>query len=165
MLIDKCRVREFFGTRHEWADRDVIIVSAQQMKYKKPPKLLMFQIQAGSKWPKEVLPSAIECAKSLIPREVVDFRSEISTELGNMLSDHLIEVQKTYLSPQDTLVETAAKKYLDLVSWGEPNSAKVMSEAEGISIRTMHSRLMNARKKGLLESPGKGYRFNNYLEL
>ena len=161
MLIDKYRVREFFGTRHKWVDREVIIVSAQQMDYKKPPKLLMFQIQAGSKRPKEVLPSAIEYSKTLTPINVVDFRREISTELGNMLSNHLIELQKTYLSPQDTLVETAAKKYLDLVSWGEPNSAKVMSEAEGISIRTMHSRLMNARKKGMLESPGSGFRLIN----
>ena len=158
MLIDKYRVREFFGTRHKWVDREVIIVSAQQMDYKKPPKLLMFQIQAGTKRPKEVLPSAIEYSKTLIPINVVDFRREISTELGNMLSNHLIELQKTYLSPQETLVETAAKKYLDLVSWGEPNSAKVMAEAEGISIRTMHSRLMNARKKGILESPGSGFR-------
>ena len=78
-----------------------------------------------------------------------------------MLSSHVVELQKTYLSPKDTLVEDAAKKYMDLVSWGEPNSAKVMSEAEGISIRTMHSRLMNARKKGILESPGSGFRFNN----
>ena len=140
---------------------EVIIVSAQQMEYKKPPKLLMFQVQAGSKRPKDVLPSAIEYAKTLIPIEVVDFRRKIPTELGNMLSNHLIELQKTYLSPQDTLVETAAKKYLDLVSWGEPNSAKVMSEAEGISIRTMHSRLMNARKKGILESPGAGFRLIN----
>jgi hypothetical protein len=161
MLIDKYRVREFFGTRHKWIDMEVIIVSAQQMEYKKPPKLLMFQVQAGSKRPKDVLPSAIEYAKTLIPIEVVDFRRKIPTELGNMLSNHLIELQKTYLSPQDTLVETAAKKYLDLVSWGEPNSAKVMSEAEGISIRTMHSRLMNARKKGILESPGAGFRLIN----
>ena len=161
MLIDKYRVREFFGTRHKWADREVIIVSAQQMDYKKPPKLLMFQIQAGSKRPKDVLPSAIEYAKTLMPIEVVAFRREIPTELGNMLSSHVVELQKTYLSPKDTLVENAAKKYMDLVSWGEPNSAKVMSEAEGISIRTMHSRLMNARKKGILESPGSGFRFNN----
>jgi hypothetical protein len=159
MLIDKYRVREFFGTRHKWVDREVIIVSAQQMEYKKPPKLLIFQVQAGSKRPKDVLPSAIESAKSLLPMEVVDFRHEIPTELGNMLSNHLVELQKTYLSPQETLVETAAKRYMDLVAWGEPNSAKVMAEYEGISIRTMHSRLMNARKKGFLESPGSGFRF------
>ncbi len=159
MLIDKYRMREFFGTRHKWVDREVIIVSAQQMEYQKPPKLLIFQVQAGSKRPKDVLPGAIESAKSLMPIEVVDFRHEIPTELGNMLSNHLLELQKTYLSPQETLVETAAKRYMDLVAWGEPNSAKVMAESEGISIRTMHSRLMNARKKGFLESPGSGFRF------
>ena len=159
MLIDRYRVREFFGTRHKWVNREVIIVSAQQMEYKKPPKLLIFQVQAGSKRPKDVLPSAIESAKSLMPIEVVDFRHEIPTELGNMLSNHLVELQKTYLSPQETLVETAAKRYMDLVAWGEPNSAKVMAEYEGISSRTMHSRLMNARKKGFLESPGSGFRF------
>jgi hypothetical protein len=160
MLIDKYRVREFFGTRHKWADLEVIIVSSQQVEYKKPPQLLLFQIQAASKRSKDVLPNAIEQAKSLKPIEVMSFRQEVSSELGSLLSNHIIELQKTYLSPKETLVEDAAKRYLDLVSWGEPNSAKVLAEAEGISIRTIHSRLMNARKKGILESPGSGFRFN-----
>jgi hypothetical protein len=159
MLIDKYRVREFFGTRHKWADLEVIIVSSQQVGYKKPPQLLLFQVQGGSKRPKDVLQNAIELSKSLKPTMVADFRQELPTELGNILSSHLIELQKTYLTPQETLVEDAARRYLDLVSWGEANSAKVLAEAEGISIRTMHSRLMNARKKGFLESPGSGFRF------
>jgi predicted HTH transcriptional regulator len=90
----------------------------------------------------------------------MSFRQEVSSELGSLLSNHIIELQKTYLSPKETLVEDAAKRYLDLIAWGEPNSAKVLAEAEGISIRTIHSRLMNARKKGILESPGSGFRFN-----
>ena len=159
MLIDKYRLREFFGTRQKWEEMELIIVSSQQMEYKKPPELLLFQVQGGNKRPKDALPNAIELSKSLKAIMVVDFRQELSTELGNMLSNHLVELQKTYLSPQETLVEDAARKYLDLVSWGEPNSAKVLAEAEGIPIRTMHSRLMNARKKGFLESPGSGFRF------
>ena len=160
MLMDKYRVREFFGTRHKWADLEVIIVSSQQVEYKKSPQLLLFQIQAASKRSKDVLPNAIEQAKSLKPIEVMSFRQEVSSELGSLLSNHIIELQKTYLSPKETLVEDAAKRYLDLIAWGEPNSAKVLAEAEGISIRTIHSRLMNARKKGILESPGSGFRFN-----
>jgi hypothetical protein len=160
MLMDKYRVREFFGTRHKWADLEVIIVSSQQVEYKKSPQLLLFQIQAASKRSKGVLPNAIEQAKSLKPIEVMSFRQEVSSELGSLLSNHIIELQKTYLSPKETLVEDAAKRYLDLIAWGEPNSAKVLAEAEGISIRTIHSRLMNARKKGILESPGSGFRFN-----
>lgn len=158
--MDKYRVREFFGTRHKWADLEVIIVSSQQVEYKKSPQLLLFQIQAASKRSKGVLPNAIEQAKSLKPIEVMSFRQEVSSELGSLLSNHIIELQKTYLSPKETLVEDAAKRYLDLIAWGEPNSAKVLAEAEGISIRTIHSRLMNARKKGILESPGSGFRFN-----
>ncbi len=159
MLIDKYRVREFFGTRHKWADLEVIIISSQQVEYKKPPQLLLFQILAASKRSKEVLPNAIEQAKSLKPIEVMSFRQEVSSELGSLLSNHIIELQKTYLSAKETLVEDAAQRYLDLIAWGEPNSAKVLAEAEGISIRTMHSRLMNARKKGILDSPGSGFRF------
>ena len=159
MLIDKFRVREFFGTRQKWEEMELLIVSSQQSEYKRPPQLLLFQVQGGSKRPKDVLPYAVELSKSLKPIVVADFRQEMPTEFGNMLSNHLVELQKTYLSPKETLVEDAARKYLDLVSWGEPNSAKVLAEAEGIPIRTMHSRLMNARKKGFLESPGSGFRF------
>ena len=159
MLIDRYRLREVFGTRQKWEEMELIIVSSQQMEYKKPPQLLLFQVQGGTKRPKDALPHAVELSKSLKPILVPDFRQELPTNLGNMLSNHLVELQKTYLSPQETLVEDAARKYLDLVSWGEPNSAKVLAEAEGISIRTMHSRLMNARKKGFLESPGSGFRF------
>ena len=160
MLIDKFRLREFFGTRHKWEEMELIIVSSQQSEYRRPPHLLLFQVHGASKRPKDVLPNAVELSKSLKPIGVIDFRQEMQTELGNMLSNHLVELQKTYLRPKGTVVEDAARKYLDLVSWGEPNSAKVLAEAEGISIRTMHSRLMNARKKGILSSPGTGFRFN-----
>ena len=159
MLIDKFRVREFFGTRQKWEEMELIIVSSQQSEYRRPPQLLLFQVQGGSKRPKDALPNAVELSKPLKPIVVANFRQEMPTELGNMLSNHLVELQKTYLSPKETLVEDAARKYLDLVSWGEPNSAKVLAEAEGIPIRTMHSRLMNARKKGFLESPGSGFRY------
>jgi hypothetical protein len=159
MLIDKFRLREFFGTRQKWGEMELITVSCQQSEYRRPPQLLLFQVHGASKRPKDVLPNAVELSKSLKPIGVIDFRQEMPTELGNMLSNHLVELQKTYLRPKETVVEDAARKYLDLVSWGEPNSAKVLAEAEGIPIRTMHSRLMNARKLGLLESPGAGFRF------
>jgi hypothetical protein len=159
MLIDKYRLREFFGTRHRWNQMEVSIISCQQPDYQSPPGLLLFQVHAASKRPKEVLPKAIEQAKSFLPIEVLSFRGAIPTELGNLLTTHLLELQKIYLTAQVTVVETAAQKYADLVAWGEPSSAKVLAQAEGISIRTMHSRLMNARKKGILESPGSGFRF------
>ena len=159
MLSDKFRVREFFATRQKWEELELITVSSQQSEYRRPPQLLLFQVQSGSKRPKDVLSNAVELSKSLKPIVVPDFRRAMPTELGNMLTNHLVELQKTYLSPKETLVGEAARKYIDLVSWGEPNSAKVLAEAEGIPIRTMHSRLMNARKKGFLESPGSGFRF------
>lgn len=159
MLIDEFRVRDFFGTRQQWEEMELIIVSSQQSEYRRPPQLLLFQVHGASKRPKDMLPNAVELSKSLKPMGVADFRQGMPSKLGNMLSNHLVEVQKTFLRPKRTLVEDAARKYLDLISWGEPNSAKVLAEAEGISIRTMHSRLMNARKKGFLESPGSGFRF------
>jgi DNA-directed RNA polymerase specialized sigma24 family protein len=45
-----------------------------------------------------------------------------------------------------------------LLSWGESAAAKVLAEIEGVSVRTMHSRLRLARDKGLLDSPGSGAR-------
>jgi hypothetical protein len=159
MLIDKYRLRELFGTRHSWNKLEVSIVSCQQTDYKDPPELRLFQIHSASKRTKEVLPQAIEQARSFLPIKVLSFRGAIPTELGNLLTTHLLELQKIYSMSHESKVETAAQKYADLVAWGEPNSAKVLARAEGISIRTMHSRLMNARKKGLLESPGSGFRF------
>ena len=159
-MIDKYRLREFFATRQRWVDMEVVIVSSQHNDNQTPPNLLSFHLQASSKRPKEVLPLSIENAKALKPIDVASFRRHLPSHLGSLLSNHLLELHKTYLKPQETLVEDASKRYLDLVAWGEPNSAKVLAEAEGISIRTMHSRLMNARKKGLLESPGSGFRFN-----
>ncbi len=138
---------------------EVSIVSCQQPDYQSPPGLLLFQVHAASKRPKKVLPQAIEQAKYFLPIEILSFRGAIPTELGNFLTTHLLELQKIYLTAQGSVVETAAQKYADLVAWGEPSSAKVLAQAESISIRTMHSRLMNARKLGLLESPGAGFRF------
>lgn len=161
MLIETYRLREFFATSQRWAHTEVIIVSSQQLEYKDPPQLHLFQIQAGSNRPKETLPLAIEYAKALRPIVVKDFRHALPTGLGSLLSNHLVEIHKTYLATGQTLVEKTARRYTDLTTWGEANSAKVLAEEDEISIRTMHSRLMNARKKGLLESPGTGFRFNN----
>lgn len=159
MLINKYRLREYFGTRHKWNQMEISIVSCQKPDYQDPPQLRLFQIHAASKRPKEVLPQAIEQARFFLPIEVLSFRGAIPTELGNLLTAHLLELQKIYPMSQESKVETAAQNYADLVAWGEPSSAKVLAQAEGISIRTMHSRLMNARKKGFLESPGSGFRF------
>lgn len=159
MLINKYRLREFFGTQHRWNQVEVSIVSCQLTDYKDPPQLRLFQVHAASKRPKEVLPQAIEQARSFLPIDVLSFRGAIPTELGNLLTIHLLELQRIYSTAQVSVVETAAQNYAHLVAWGEPNSAKVLAQAEGISIRTMHSRLMNARKKGILESPGSGFRF------
>ena len=157
-MIDKYRLREFFATRQRWLEMEVVIVSSQQNDPQTPPNLLSFHLQASSKRPKEVLPLSIENAKALKPIDVPSFRHRLPSDLGSLLSNHLLELHKIYLKPGETLVEDAAQRYLDLVAWGEPNSAKVLAEAEEISIRTMHSRLMNARKKGILESPGSGFR-------
>jgi hypothetical protein len=157
-MIDKYRLREFFATRQRWLEMEVVIVSSQQNDPQTPPNLLSFHLQASSKRPKEVLPLSIESAKALKRIEVPSFRHRLPSDLGSLLSNHLLELHKIYLKPGETLVEDAAQRYLDLVAWGEPNSAKVLAEAEKISIRTMHSRLLNARKKGILDSPGSGFR-------
>ena len=163
-LSDIRRVREILATSYLWNGCQVVLASSQQNDYLSPPTLLSMQFKSKRVTRKYTLEEVIEQVKGFAPIEVASFRHNLPSDLGNIFTKHLLEVQKIYLKPKATVVEDTARRYLDLISWGEPNSAKVLAEVGGVPLRTIHSRLMNARKKGLLDSPGTGFRFSTLVE-
>ena len=94
------------------------------------------------------------------PLDPVGVRSTLPMEQKQAMTWHILQVllnrPNATLSPHETL----ASQYKLLLSWGESAAAKVLAEIEGISVRTMHSRLRLARDRGLLDSPGSGSRLN-----
>ena len=90
--------------------------------------------------------------------DAVEVRATLSLEQKRAMTWHLLQTlynrSEASLSPHETLVS----QYKLLLSWGESAAAKVLAEIEGVSVRTMHSRLRLARDKGLLDSPGSGAR-------
>lgn len=92
------------------------------------------------------------------PLDAVEVRSTLPIEQKQAMTWHLLQVlfnrSNSSMSPHETLVS----QYNLLISWGESAAAKVLANIEGVSVRTMHSRLRLARERGLLESPGSGSR-------
>ena len=153
------RIREILATSYLWNGCQVILISSQQNEYLTPPSLLSVHFKSKRETRKYALEDAIEQARRNAPIDIVSFRHQLPSDLGQIFTRHLLEVQKIYRRARETVVEDTALRYLDLIAWGEPNSAKVISELEMVPIRTIHSRLMNARKRGFIESPGIGFRF------
>ena len=100
----------------------------------------------------------IDLVAEYSPLDAVAVRSTLNLEQKQAMTWHLIQVLHNRtgasLSPHETLVS----QYKLLLSWGESAAAKVLAELEGVSVRTMHSRLRLARERGLLDSPGSGSR-------
>ena len=100
----------------------------------------------------------LEIVAEYLPLNPVEVRSTLSLEQKKAMTWHLLQTlfnrSNSSLSPHETL----ASQYKLLLSWGESAAAKVLAEIEGVSVRTMHSRLRIARDKGLLNSPGSGSR-------
>lgn len=157
--IFSLRIREHLCTSYVWADMQISIVSAQHPDYIQPPELLLFQFHSSKLHREEELRDFISLARKNIGVQVSDFRHKLGSELGFHLTRHLLEVQKVYIKRQVSVTEETANRYRDLVAWGEPNSAKVLSQYWKIPIRTVHSRLRLAREAELLDAPGAGYRF------
>ena len=90
---------------------------------------------------------------------VVDkLRNELPYTLATSLSKHLLHVLDAVQPFQNSEIEKTILQYGHLQLWGEPNSAKLIAEHEGISVRTVHSRLFQARQAGELAIPGRGQR-------
>jgi hypothetical protein len=100
----------------------------------------------------------IDLVAEYSPLDAAEVRSRLTLEEKQAMTWHLIQVLHNRigasLSPRETLVS----QYKLLLSWGESAAAKVLAELEGVSVRTMHSRLRLARDRGLLDSPGSGSR-------
>ena len=103
----------------------------------------------------------IDVVAEYSPLNPVEVRSTLSIEQKKAMTWHLLQVlynrSSSSMSPHDTLVS----QYKLLISWGESAAAKVLAEIEGVSVRTMHSRLRLARDRGLLDSPGSGSRLGS----
>lgn len=103
----------------------------------------------------------IDLVAEYSPLDAVVVRSTLPLKQKDAMTWHLIQVLHNRsggsLSPHDTLVS----QYKLLISWGESGAAKLLAEIEGVSVRTMHSRLRLARDKGLLDSPGSGSRLGS----
>lgn len=102
----------------------------------------------------------IDVVAEYSPIHAIEVRSTLSLEQKKAMTWHLLQVLynrlSSSMSPHDTLVS----RYKLLLSWGESAAAKVLADIEGVSVRTIHSRLRLARDKGLLKSPGSGSRLN-----
>ena len=100
----------------------------------------------------------IDAVAEYSPLDPVEVRSTLLFEQKQAMTWHILQVllnrPRASISPHETLVS----QYKLLISWGESAAAKVLAEIEGVSVRTMHSRLRLARDAGLLGSPGSGAR-------
>lgn len=100
----------------------------------------------------------IDVVAEFSPLDAIEVRSTLSMEQKKAMTWHLLQIlynsSASTLSPHETLVS----QYKLLLSWGESAAAKVLANIEGVSVRTMHSRLRLARERGLLDSPGSGAR-------
>ena len=158
-FVEILRIREVLATVYLWNETYLVITSRQQLGYLAPPELLSVQSYSSNERIKDLLYGAIEQTRRSKAIEVKEFRHNLPSEIGKFLTSHLSEVQKIYKTRKNTLVEQTASEYQDLIAWGEPNSAKILAMRESKPIKTIHSRLMNARKLGLIDSPGTGFRF------
>ena len=88
----------------------------------------------------------------------IEVRASLTVPQKSAMTFHLLQTHKHWPLNARSPLEVTAWRYLSLLAWGESAAAKVLAEEEGISVRTMHSRLRLAREKGFLDSPGSGAR-------
>jgi predicted transcriptional regulator len=92
------------------------------------------------------------------PLNAVEVRAKLSIEQKNAMTWHLLQVQKNFVITHKSAQDELSWRYSSLLTWGESAAAKVIANEDGISVRTVHSRLRLAREKGYLDSPGSGAR-------
>lgn len=153
------RVREMYLSVHTYGRFQVCIISRQSKSLPDAPELLAFQIYGSGAMNRRLAIYAIDSSRKLPSISVLELRGRINSELGQFISAHAVKVHEIYSGDYSTLVESTTSLYKKLTHWGETSAAKVISEVENVPIRTIHSRLLNARKKGILISPGSGFRF------
>jgi len=153
------RIREMYLSVHSYGRFQVCIISRQSRSIPDAPELLTFQFFAAGAINRRLATVEIENSRKLAAISVLELRTRISSELIQLISAHAVRVHQIYQGEYATLVESTASLYKKLTHWGETSAAKVIAEVENVPIRTIHSRLLNARKKGILDSPGAGFRY------
>ena len=92
------------------------------------------------------------------------FESAGKTSKWRAVSDEAIE---SYWSPLATdsggVTKLTVKIYQELIAWGEASSPSLISVLMNTGPRTVHTRLQEARKLGILPKPGTGARKNKSM--
>jgi len=104
------------------------------------------------------LKSEIGATDSLFPLDGVSLRSNISSEWGALMTEHLMYVHEHLDRDPSDVVAYTAWRYATLTAWGEASAARELSLELKIPVTTIHNRLRLARQRGILSSPGIGAR-------
>jgi len=100
----------------------------------------------------------MEAQQRVRPLDAVLLRQNLSSELGECMTKHLMKVQDHLNRDSSEVVAYTAWKYRTLVAWGEASAARELSLEMRIPVHTVHNRLRIARDRGVLPSPGPGSR-------
>lgn len=120
--------------------------------------LVLIQCIHPKKSVKAILRDQVELAAVLKPLDAREIRKNLSSELGNLMTKHLIHVQRGFNKDNSDIVAFTAWKYKTLTNWGEASAAREIALELDTSIHTIHYRLKLARGRGILPSPGSGSR-------
>ena len=105
------------------------------------------------------LKTELASANGLLPLDGVSLRSNLSSEWGALMTEHIMRVQDQLDRDPSDVVAYTAWRYATLTAWGEASAARELSLEMKIPVTTIHNRLRLAREKGILSSPGTGARF------
>ena len=151
------RVRDLFATAHLVDDLCVQIVTRHKSMEK--IELLTFQVASPRYLNRQFLLEVLNKSRELRQTDPIVLRKSMNSSLGATLSAHILQFQMIFIQETDQALRTAIR-FQQLSSEGEASAAKLIAEWDGISVRTVHDRLFQARKRGLLAYPGTGRRVN-----
>jgi len=151
------RLRSHFLSVQQTSSFEIVIVS-RHLDASSQGELLLFSQEQHSRKRKFNPATHFDLVRSNEAINVAKLRNELPYTLTISLSRHLLHVLDAISPIQTSNVEKTIWQYSHLQQWGEPNSAKLIAEHAGISVRTVHSRLFQARQGGEIANPGKGQR-------
>ena len=149
------RVRDLFGTAHLVDNLCVQIVTRHKSMEK--IELLTFQVASPRYLNRQFLLEVLNKSRELRQTDPILLRKSMNSRLRATLSTHILQSQMIFLEETDQAFRTAIR-FQQLSSGGEASAAKLIAEWDGISVRTVHDRLFQARKRGLQAYPGPGKR-------
>ena len=151
------RLRSHFLSVQESEFSEIVIVS-RHLDASSRGELLLFSFEQLSNKRKFNPATHFDLTRTNGVIEITKLRNELPYTLASSLSRHLLHVLDAIKPYQSGEIEKTIWQYRHLQLWGEPNSAKLIAEHAGISVRTVHYRLFQARQAGELAIPGRGQR-------